>query len=378
MPDSQQRFLWQYCSGQRVLFINSIRADQPSGGNSCTQLLLSTLRPRCILDVLQLAPDLFVRWGKLAVPLFILASMPGALFALTYRIRQQVWLQWFFRVSPVIAIMFLTRRYYFKPDVVVLNHHSVFFLLPLCKGLRVVTVWHDLPSLAQTTLRGRRESAGISIRLEQVICRYSDRAATFAHQDARVLRRVHGADVFLLPVVGSNVRRQLSLSPSPSLLFVGNWTRPENANGFIAFMTDFAAIAAAETRGSKAPAIHIAGFGAASMRRQVQVHVRATPVFEDFGEFDDWVLVVPVLAGAGIKLKTIEAWAAGLPVIGTEQAFSGLPRSIWALGGICFPDVKSLAVFAADVASLEAAVRLLHPSQAFAEYSRFFNVDSLQ
>jgi polysaccharide biosynthesis protein PslH len=37
------------------------------------------------------------------------------------------------------------------------------------------------------------------------------------------------------------------------------------------------------------------------------------------------VAVVPVLAGSGTRIKIIEAWAAGLPVVSTTIGAEGLP-----------------------------------------------------
>lgn len=374
----QQESLGEYCAGRRVLFINAIRADRRSGGDSCTRLLIRALGPRCTLDVVQLAPDLYGRWGALAMPLFVLASLPGALFGFLYQFRQRTWWQWLFRVSPVLAVQFLVWRRRFRPDIVLLNHHAAFFLLPLCRGLKVVTVWHDLPSLAAGGGKGPAGSDGLSRCLERRACRRSDRVGTFAYQDAQVLRRAYGAKVTLLPVVGPEAIARRRPSPSPSLLFVGNWSRPENALGLLAFMRAFMRLTAGAAGGAGVPRLHIAGAGAESMQARCrrlaaaspQLELRATASFATLGEFDDWVLVAPLLAGAGIKLKTIEAWAAGFPVIGTAQAFSGLPRAVWSHGGIRCADVDALAALAADVQAVEAALRSLSPSRAFQDYLR--------
>jgi len=370
--------LGEYCAGRRVLFVNAIRADRRSGGDTCTQLLIATLRPHCTLEVVQLAPDLYGRWGPLAMPMFLLASLPGALFGVLYQFRQRTWWQWLFRVSPLLAVHFLASRWRFRPDIVILNHHAAFFLLPLCRGLSAVTVWHDLPSRAVGGGADADASAGISRCLERRACRRSDRVATFAFQDARVLRYAYHASVMLLPVVGPEAGVRRARSPSAGLLFVGNWSRPENALGLLAFVRAFRRVIAGSAGGGSVPRLHIAGAGAASMLERCRdltgagppLDLRATASFTTFAEFDEAVLVAPLLAGAGIKLKTIEAWAAGMPVIGTAQAFSGLPRTIWSRGGIRCDDLDALAALVSDPPAMAAALRPLSPSQAFQDYLR--------
>jgi hypothetical protein len=60
----------------------------------------------------------------------------------------------------------------------------------------------------------------------------------------------------------------------------------------------------------------------------------------------------PMAGGTGLKIKTVEALAAGLPVLGTRDAFAGLPAEHPGHG-------------AADIAALVALMREYRRSEAF-------------
>jgi glycosyltransferase involved in cell wall biosynthesis len=75
------------------------------------------------------------------------------------------------------------------------------------------------------------------------------------------------------------------------------------------------------------------------------------PDAEDFYRAVECVLN-PMAGGTGLKIKTVEALAAGLPVLGTRDAFAGLPAEHPGHG-------------AADVASLVELMREYRRSEAF-------------
>jgi glycosyltransferase involved in cell wall biosynthesis len=75
----------------------------------------------------------------------------------------------------------------------------------------------------------------------------------------------------------------------------------------------------------------LAGKGAGALAR----YTAGDPRIEVVGPMDDavrelaraQVAVVPVLAGSGTRLKILEAWAAGLPVVSTTLGAEGLPAA---------------------------------------------------
>ena len=75
------------------------------------------------------------------------------------------------------------------------------------------------------------------------------------------------------------------------------------------------------------------------------------PDAEDFYRAVECVLN-PMAGGTGLKIKTVEALAAGLPVLGTRDAFAGLPANHPGHG-------------AADIVGLVALMREYRRSDAF-------------
>jgi glycosyltransferase involved in cell wall biosynthesis len=77
------------------------------------------------------------------------------------------------------------------------------------------------------------------------------------------------------------------------------------------------------------------------------------------------VAVAPVLAGSGTRLKILEAWAAGLPVVSTTLGAQGLgardgENLLLADGGPAFAEAVSRLLASPDLReSLGAAGRLL-------------------
>ncbi len=91
-------------------------------------------------------------------------------------------------------------------------------------------------------------------------------------------------------------------------------------------------------------------------RRDLRLRTRPlqlgpVPEAEDFYRAVECVLN-PMAGGTGLKIKTVEALAAGLPVLGTRDAFAGLPAEHPGHG-------------AADVASLVELMREYRRSEAF-------------
>ena len=79
--------------------------------------------------------------------------------------------------------------------------------------------------------------------------------------------------------------------------------------------------------------------------------------------------ICPTMQGRGISVKTIEAFAAGLPVVGTSLAFRGMPKKDMAR----LPDFDDPAAFAAEVTRLIAQQSLAErKSSELALYEKLF------
>jgi glycosyltransferase involved in cell wall biosynthesis len=334
--------------GRRVLFINAIRSDTPSGGNTSTQGMLARWRDRCSVQELSLNPAVA---GSVSLS-FALSTLPAALFVLWARRSGHVWLEFLLRASPWLYLRCIWARWRMRPDVVVFNHHASFLYIGAFPGCQRVLVWHDVPSLKRDGQRDISDGARCCAALERMALARSHFNATFSFDDNKRLRRLYGCRSVIIPVIDQPARARRHKAQAGRWLLIGNWTRVENCEGAQTLLLACAELLGQVTNKSLSPAVfHVAGYGSEAFISELcarhpillNIKISVSSYYKDISDFDDAALLAPLLRGAGIKLKTIEAWAAGIPVIGTAQAFSGLPKSIWRIGGL---QVKSIVEMA--------------------------------
>jgi len=354
-----------------VLFVNAIRRDVPSGGNTCSDVLRERLHALADVHELDLGPDALAWAGRAGSLLFVLASLPAALFILLLRRTGRPWLEFFIRLSPWLALRCLVARWRHRPEVVVFNQHASFPYLCMFSGTRRVLVWHDVPSRKRDEALDLRGASRRCAALEHRFARASEAAITFSFSDARYLRRLLGTAAGVLPVVEAAASPRRGAPRPDRLLLVGNWQRAENSDGALRFFEQLAL-----TPAPRRVSYRVAGTGSAEFVARLAARspaLAALPIesigrYGRMSDFDDLALLAPLARGAGIKLKTVEAWCAGIPVIGTPQAFTGLGPSIWRRGGLRVRSVEDLARLCGDPDALRAACASLEPRQAFDVY----------
>ena len=359
--------------GKRVLFINAIRLDTPSGGNTSTQAMLARLRELCRVVVLPLNPS------KSAIDKvgFLFATLPAAFFVLWSRFSGHVWLEFLLRASPWLYLRCLWARWRIQPEVVVFNHHASFLYLSAFLGCRCVLVWHDLPSLKRDAVRKINSGARVCAALESMALSYTQFNLSFSFEDDKVLRRLHGQRSMVMPVIDKTARPRHNVKHSGRWLLLGNWTRAENCEGAKTFLILYAELSGQFKHHAKLdPTFHVAGYGSDifvnDLRAQYPelqaLQLLTTSHYKDIRDFEESALLAPLLRGAGIKLKTIEAWSVGIPVVGTAQAFSGLPANIWRRGGLRVSSIKDMVLMCLIPTAYEKAASSLDPIAAYKAY----------
>lgn len=359
-------------TGRRVLLVNAIRGDVPSGGNTSTRATLDRWRVQGRCDPQEL--DLNPRAGA-SLTSFALLTLPAALFVLLGRRSGSIWLEYLFRLSPWLFLKCLWTRWRLRPEVVLLNHHASFLYRFAFAGSRCVLIWHDVPSLKRDEGRSTRRDQRCAAALERLFIRGARYNATFSFDDSRALWLLHRRRSAIIPVVHYPPTPRVSPGRAGRWLLVGNWTRVENTEGAQAFLL---ACATLIERGeaTAAAAFHVAGNGSESFVAQLKadhpalraLDLQVTARYGEMHDFDEIALLAPLLRGAGIKLKTIEAWAAGIPVVGTSQAFTGMPARIWRRGGWRVPTIEAMArLCLSDRAFLDLAPAL-DPVAAYETY----------
>ena len=362
--------------GKRVLLVNAIRSDTPSGGNTSTQGMLTRLRADSSVQELSLNPA-SRGWGALG---FALTTLPAALFVLWARWSGQVWLEFLLRASPLLFLRCLWVRWRMQPEVVVFNHHASFLYVSAFPGCQRVLVWHDVPSLKRDGRRDIAFGARRCAAFERMALARAQFNVTFSFDDDKGLRRLHGRSSTIIPVIDYPPRPRRKGSPAGSWLLIGNWTRAENCEGAQAFLLACAELSLQLRKESLAHAIfHVAGYGSEAFIAGLvernpslnNIKILVSGRYGDMTDFNESALLAPLMRGAGIKLKTIEAWAADIPVIGTAQAFTGLSKNIWRYGGLRVSSIAEMARLCMSLSvyqKFEADINVLDGVVAYEAY----------
>jgi glycosyltransferase involved in cell wall biosynthesis len=204
----------------------------------------------------------------------------------------------------------------------VLDQHNAVHLIPR----RLMAGAHNPVARA-----GWRREAALMAKYERQTCQVFDRVVTVTAEDAEALAGLYPpgqAPAFsVIPICVDPGLTQPQPRPegSPNLLFMGGMHWPPNAEGVRWFASE---ILPAVLTGQ--PRARLLAVG-----RQPPDELRSGPSqvsIEAPGYVDDpqpyWarsqVFVVPLRAGGGMRVKILDAWARGMPVVATTIGAEGL------------------------------------------------------
>jgi glycosyltransferase involved in cell wall biosynthesis len=203
-------------------------------------------------------------------------------------------------------------------------------------GQRWILTLHNLGSTMAAqeadVVAGRRQrwlhrrDAAAAARWEQAIVRRYDRVIAVSEADARVLDAAGGRNVAIVPNgVDLGGGPPEPLPPVPSVVFTGALYTGPNHDGIVWFCRKVWPLVRRDV-----PAATLIIVGARpgpdilqlAGRDGVEVHADVASVrpFLDQAR----VAVVPLRVGSGTRLKALEAFAAGRPVVGTTIGLDGL------------------------------------------------------
>ncbi len=172
--------------------------------------------------------------------------------------------------------------------------------------------------------------AGAYARFAAHCLGWFDHIVTASDLESEALRRHHrlGVVTTVTNAVDARIsakRRSHDTKP-PSLLFVGNLNYVPNLDAAERLATS---ILPALRRRFPAAELHLAGAGKAAVQFARRSGVHAHGFVADLGPLYDRasVTVVPLRAGGGSRIKILEAFAYGLPVVATPVAAAGLDVS---------------------------------------------------
>lgn len=144
-------------------------------------------------------------------------------------------------------------------------------------------------------------------------------------KDVDVVKELYGLDATYTNEYLTDFTVPEELSVSHKFLFFGLWSRYENLSGLTWFIENVIA---------KHPEFHKGDFsvmGGGLSDENYQKYLKPYDiqylgyVKDSYSEIVKYTaVIVPVFEGAGIKVKVLDAFNTGTPVIGTETAFEGI------------------------------------------------------
>jgi glycosyltransferase involved in cell wall biosynthesis len=259
-----------------------------------------------------------------------------------------------------------------EPDVIQFEFHVMAQFLPHVAACRApkVLVEHE-PGYAAAAQKGRQGGGPVRRRLEirawrrfeRAVAGQMDAVVVFTERDRAALApMVSEADLVTIPLAIDIPERTSDPlgSDTADLLYFGSFRHEPNVDAAIRLARGiFPRIRAQRPDAT----LHIVGAGSKpAVERLAGRGVFVVGEVPDLAPYFDRaaVVVTPVRFGSGMRVKVLEALAAGKAVLGTSLAFEGLNVI----------DRKHVAVAETDEALASAAVELLENPSARLQLAR--------
>jgi glycosyltransferase involved in cell wall biosynthesis len=241
------------------------------------------------------------------------------------------------RWSPEFAGLVRDVARSWRPEVVQAEFGAMGMYLPAARssGARTVVTFHDPePSTAHDLASRSTGAEWLMWRTEAALWRIYDRrllgsvdaAVAFTHRDAAVLSALGpGAPIATVPLavdIPVEPADPVGESP-PSLLFVGSFNHPPNVEAARYLLDDV--FPRLRARHAGITLALVGGHPPAWLQERAGDGIRVTGYVPDLRPLMKaaTVFVAPLRQGGGMRLKVLEALAAGKATVGTRAAFEG-------------------------------------------------------
>jgi len=262
-----------------------------------------------------------------------------------------------------------------RPDIIFLEGIQTAQFIPLCRVffpsapviLRQVNVEHRLLERNAETSGNPfirwfyRQQAGFMKRFERDAMAAADAVTSISSLDIEAFRVLCPNQTFIEATPGIPIPERLPVQRDPNrLLAMAGWAWKPNIDGLVWFLNEVWPALQVEIPTLR---FEIAGRGIPQsvVQRYESERVRFLGFVEN-GEAlrqSSLALAAPLFSGSGIKMKVIEAFGSGLPVITTPIGIEGLPVE----------DGRHVVVVR-DAADAIARIRTLHQDLALQDSIR--------
>lgn len=196
--------------------------------------------------------------------------------------------------------------------------------------IRIISFLHDIgadlfPNAIKSSSLPNKIEFRTRIKQERIQMQYSDINIVFCKRDAELFNKYYGRypdqiiplAVSQIPVI--HTKDQISSGEKKELLFVGNRYTP-NIDGIRWFYKNVLPSLSTEIT------LKIVGRGTEFLATEMcDNRVAVVGGVDDLSPYyaNAAIVIVPIFAGGGMKMKTAEALSAGKYVIGTDEGFTG-------------------------------------------------------
>ncbi|MEM2125320.1 MAG: glycosyltransferase family 4 protein [Candidatus Methanosuratincola sp.] len=270
---------------------------------------------------------------------FLSRSLHGARLLSALTRPRPMWVTDWANESFLIRARSITRE--FQPDIVQAEFHVMgqyLTALDGCDAPRVI-VEHEPGARAAAYLRNIHPKVNAIFdrwdkrawkRYEADLFRQVSAIVTFTEADRRAIRQISGqTPVFVIPPgieIPDRPLDPLGQEP-PSLLFIGNFIHPPNAEAALRLTRDI--FPPIHRRIPEVKLFIVGDQPPPEVRQQAGENVVVTGRVPDVTPYLDraTLFVAPLRSGGGIRIKILEALAAGKAIVATPLAIEGLSLS---------------------------------------------------
>ena len=324
----------------RVLFLTTaLPGARRTGGEVATQAFVDALRSAghevAVLGYRRTGDDSVVALGEVAVADRPIETSEAGLRAVGWMARGLV------RRRPYSVAKYVSRAMRIaverhlsaeRPALVVVDHAQMGWLLPRGGfGVPHVHVAHNVEHALYAQLASRRggpwsrvhaREATLIERIEHRLCESAAGVWALTLDDAQTLGALGGRSrAFALPATTGAGTYADDVMPEPAcdVTVLGSWTWDANARGLRWLLDDVLPAL------PRPLSIEVAGAGSLELAGG-HAGVVARGRVPDALEFlrRGRVVAVPSVEGAGVQVKTLDAIAAGRPVVASELALRGI------------------------------------------------------
>lgn len=242
------------------------------------------------------------------------------------------------RFSPVYAERVRGLLETWKPDIVQLEFHVMGQYLPALEDYpaRRILVDHE------PGVEAARESIGSSFaqgklmpvldlmawrRFEPEVVRQVDTVVVFTDRDRAAIRSLGQKTPMVQIALGTEIlecKTAPAKADSPSLLFIGNFKHPPNLDAADRLINNI--FPQIQEKFSAARLFIVGGDLPASVSQNANQNVVITGYVSDVTPYLEQasLVVIPLQLGGGMRVKTLEALAAGKAIVASARAVEGL------------------------------------------------------